>query len=415
VRALIVDDNGTSRKILSHQLSSLGMRAQDVTCAEEALTLLRHEALTTDPFRIALLDMQMPGMNGLDLAREIMADRDLKTIRLMLLTSSGPESVQASRASGVHTCLMKPVRADTLQRLLEQVLTVYGDTPALQRELPPPNPDVIAAVQDATVRLIKRVLVVEDNPVNQLVSRKMLERVGCRADVAANGIEAVDAVSRVPYDVVFMDCQMPEMDGYEATRHIRTLEGSAGKTIIVAMTANALRGDREKCIASGMDDYLSKPVTQEAIKAVLQKWELIKSAAAVDSGGAREAAESAPERSIDPDKMAELKELSQGADPGWLGILAHRFLEDAADRLAKIRAACRNGEATTVEKTAHALKGSCGTMGASKMERIAERLQSLGRSGSLEGAEPLIEDLEREIGSAGRYFEHVLVEGEGER
>jgi PAS domain S-box-containing protein len=415
VRVLIVDDNGTSRKILMHQLSQLGMRAQEVTCAEEALALLRHEALTADPFTIALLDMQMPGTNGLDLAREIIADRKLKTVWLMLLTSSGPESVRAAQASGVNTCLMKPVRADMLQRFLEQVVSVPGDAPSRQPEVSLPSPDVIDAAVTANARLIKRVLVAEDNPVNQLVAKKMLERIGYRADVAANGKEAVDAVSRAPYDVVFMDCQMPEMDGYEATRHIRKLQGSAGKTLVIAMTANALLGDREKCIASGMDDYLFKPVTQVALGKVLEKWESLKFAAGGTPGDVPAPVESGQVRSIDPDKIAELKELALGADPGWLESLVHRFLEDAADRLEKLRVAYRNNDAKTVGEVAHALKGSSATMGASQMKQLAERLQSLGRSGSLGGAEPLIQEMERALDMARRLIENALVGGEEER
>jgi CheY-like chemotaxis protein len=391
------------------------MRAQEVTCAEEALALLRHEALTADPFTIALLDMQMPGTNGLDLAREIIADRKLKTVWLMLLTSSGPESVRAAQASGVNTCLMKPVRADMLQRFLEQVVSVPGDAPSRQPEVSLPSPDVIDAAVTANARLIKRVLVAEDNPVNQLVAKKMLERIGYRADVAANGKEAVDAVSRAPYDVVFMDCQMPEMDGYEATRHIRKLQGSAGKTLVIAMTANALLGDREKCIASGMDDYLFKPVTQVALGKVLEKWESLKFAAGGTPGDVPAPVESGQVRSIDPDKIAELKELALGADPGWLESLVHRFLEDAADRLEKLRVAYRNNDAKTVGEVAHALKGSSATMGASQMKQLAERLQSLGRSGSLGGAEPLIQEMERALDMARRLIENALVGGEEER
>jgi CheY-like chemotaxis protein len=359
--------------------------------------------------------MQMPGTNGLDLAREIIADRKLKTVWLMLLTSSGPESVRAAQASGVNTCLMKPVRADMLQRFLEQVVSVPGDAPSRQPEVSLPSPDVIDAAVTANARLIKRVLVAEDNPVNQLVAKKMLERIGYRADVAANGKEAVDAVSRAPYDVVFMDCQMPEMDGYEATRHIRKLQGSAGKTLVIAMTANALLGDREKCIASGMDDYLFKPVTQVALGKVLEKWESLKFAAGGTPDDVPAPVESGQVRSIDPDKIAELKELALGADPGWLESLVHRFLEDAADRLEKLRVAYRNNDAKTVGEVAHALKGSSATMGASQMKQLAERLQSLGRSGSLGGAEPLIQEMERALDMARRLIENALVGGEEER
>jgi CheY-like chemotaxis protein len=261
-------------------------------------------------------------------------------------------------------------------------------------------------------RIVRRVLVAEDNPVNQRVAVKMLEKLGCRADVVADGNEALEAVLRVPYDIVFMDCQMPEMDGFEATVRIRRLPGGSGKTPIVAMTANALRGDREKCIAFGMNDYLSKPVTQEALGTILKKWNLLKSPGDRSSAGSGDDVLSHPEECIDPDKIEELKELACGADSDWLEGLIHQFLADSSLRLEKLRGACASGEAKAVEDVAHALKGSSATMGATVVQRIAERLQLMGRSDALEGAGMLLGELERELGTAGKYLEGVLLERE---
>ena len=258
-------------------------------------------------------------------------------------------------------------------------------------------------------RVLKRVLVAEDNPVNQRVAVKMLEKIGCRADVVADGREALDAVRRVPYDIVFMDCQMPEMDGFEATGLIRKLEGRPARTLVVAMTANALRGDRERCIASGMNDYLPKPVTQESLESVIRKWEQLASAAGEGPAAIPAGPVSGPDECIAPGRMAELKELALGAESGWLETLIRKFLDDAAERLEKLRAACLGGEPDVVAEVAHALKGSSAAMGAGEMRRVAERLQIMGKSGSLEGAGALLDDLERELSSVQKYLGVVPV------
>ncbi|HTY59533.1 MAG TPA: PAS domain S-box protein [Bacteroidota bacterium] len=414
VRALIVDDNATSRKILMHQLSTWEMRPALASSAEEALGILRADASTADPFRIALLDMQMPQMSGLDLARAIMADRTLDALRLMLLTSAGPESVREAQALGLSACLNKPVRDTTLHRYLEQILSA----PEARHPLKTPGPDggaVLEGTPPERARAIKRVLVAEDNPVNQRVAVKMLEKIGCRADVAANGKEAVEAVSRIPYDAVFMDCQMPEMDGFEATARIRKLYGSAAGTLVVAMTANALNGDRERCIASGMDDYLAKPVTQEALEGVLRKWEKHAVKGAAPRTAAPPEAVHSPESRFEEEKIAELKALAVGAEPLWFDTLVRQFLKDSSGRLEVLRGACRDKEPKTLEDVAHALKGSCATMGAAEMRRLAGRLQSLASSGSCEGAGPVVEALECELALAERYLTGVLMEAEAAR
>jgi two-component system sensor histidine kinase/response regulator len=414
VRVLVVDDNATSRKILLHHLGAWGMRPEAVASGEEALAVLRRESSSADRFRVALLDMQMPGMDGLHLAARVMADPDLRSVRLMLLSSAGPESVRQGREIGLATCLTKPIRDSLLHRSLVQILSSVGvagvmDLPEASRE------SSGSAGPRGQKRRLKRVLVAEDNPVNQRVAVKMLEKIGCRADVVANGKEALDAVGRIPYDVVFMDCQMPEMDGFEATAQIRKLDGGAGRALIIAMTANALQGDRERCIAVGMNDYLSKPVTQEALAAVLGKWESLISAPGEIPPGIQTTDAPEPEEDFEVDKIAELKELAAGGGPLWLETLIRQFVTDSSGRLEKIRAAMLSGEAGEFAEAAHALKGSSATMGAAQMKRIAERLQVMGRSGSLGGAEPLLEELEREIASAAGYLQVVLAGQEVQR
>jgi two-component system, sensor histidine kinase and response regulator len=408
-RVLVVDDNATSRKILVRRLSSWEMRPQEAASGPDALAILRSGASSADPIRAVLIDMQMPGMDGMEVARCILGDRALGAVPFVLLTSAGQESVREAQKGGLKSCLNKPVRDTTLRRYLEQAMASAeqhqevnpGDKSAdLRREADAPNGG----------RLLKRVLVAEDNPVNQRVAVKMLEKFGCRADVVADGKEALAAVSRIPYDIVFMDCQMPEMDGFEATVRMRKLPGSSRKTLVVAMTANALRGDREKCIAHGMNDYLSKPVTQEALETVLKKWKLLTSPGDDEPVEHSDAAVVHKDECIDPEKIEELKSLAGEADSAWLEGLIRQFLADSSGRLKKLRDACTCGEAKTVEEVAHALKGSSATMGASMVQRIAERLQFMGRSGSLEGAKGLLEEMERELGAAGKYLEGVIVE-----
>ncbi|HMK39087.1 MAG TPA: response regulator, partial [Bacteroidota bacterium] len=270
VRALIVDDNATTRRILMHQLASRGMRPGEADSAERAMALIQREAAGPDPYRVALLDMQMPGTGGLEIARRIRAGGD--PLPLVLLTSAGPESVHEARRAGFNLCLSKPLRDATLSRDIARAISSPG-APSFSAD--EPGEKIPGRGPAERQRLLKRVLVAEDNPVNQRVAVRMLEKIGCRADAVADGKEALDAVSRVPYDIVFMDCQMPEMDGFEATGLIRKLSGKASGTLVVAMTANALRGDRERCIASGMNDYLPKPVTQESLESVIRKWERV--------------------------------------------------------------------------------------------------------------------------------------------
>lgn len=265
-RVLIVDDNVTNRHVLHKQVLSWSMRnGGEVNGGEEALALLRAEADAGDPYDLVLLDMDMPGMDGLATARRMASDPVLRPTKVVMLTSLRRRPKAAILAeTGITACLCKPVKPSELQATLSHVIgqdfplhakVVFRPTPAFARGK----------------RL--RVLLAEDNIVNQKVARAQLERLGFKPDVAANGLEALQAIERQDYDIVFMDCQMPEMDGYQATRRIRAVEYQREETHpvrIVAMTANAMKGDREECLAVGMDDYISKPVRVEELMRVLK-------------------------------------------------------------------------------------------------------------------------------------------------
>ena len=271
VRALVVDDNETNRKVLVEQLSAWGVKVVDVEGGEEALGEMRSAAGGGEPYDVAILDLQMPGMDGMELARRIKSDPLVSFARLLLLTSVGLRGERAeSVRAGIEAYLVKPVRQSELHDALATVMA----TPEKATDQDEKNQVTHHDLREPRAAL-PRVLVVEDNPVNQMVARKMLERLGCRVDVAADGVEALGALSSGgPYSAVFMDVQMPNMDGYEATAEIRRRESEEGRLTIpiVAMTANAMKGDREEALRAGMNDYVPKPVTSEALEAVLEHW-----------------------------------------------------------------------------------------------------------------------------------------------
>jgi CheY-like chemotaxis protein len=211
--------------------------------------------------------------------------------------------------------------------------------------------------------------------------------------VVGNGLEAIEALRRVPYDIVFMDCNMPELDGFAATEEIRRMEGSRKTTVIVAMTANALKGDRERCLSAGMDDYIAKPVTQKDLAAMVGRW---------TRNASRGDVETVPEQKkqtlvLDRSRLDELSALGDEENDSWVTSLIQRFLEDASSRIVKLVVASETGDPVTLGSVAHALKGSAANIGAQSMAEIAQALQALGQGGSVVGAADMITVLEQEF------------------
>ena len=272
LRVLIVDDNATSRQILRHQIFPWKMKKGSAASAPEALKALRAAAAAGTPYNLALLDMQMPDMDGLALARAIKADPAIAATHLIMLTSLEPGLSQDElRAIGIDACLLKPVKP---WELFDCLINIVGP-PHIENEARETPAAPAKPVPDHLHHL--RVLLAEDNPVNQKVAARQLQKLGFTTDVAANGLEVLSALAERPYDAIFMDCQMPEMDGYEAARAIRKREREADcpwKTPmhIIAMTANAMQGDREKCFGAGMDDYVSKPVHLNDLWDAIERW-----------------------------------------------------------------------------------------------------------------------------------------------
>jgi signal transduction histidine kinase/DNA-binding response OmpR family regulator len=275
-RVLIVDDHATNRTILQHQVLRWGMHSTCVESGEQALDMLRTAVRRGEPYDLIILDMHMPVMDGLTLARIIKADPTLAQHPLVMLTSVAQRGHrQLAQEAGICAYLTKPVRQS---QLFDCLATVLGATEVPEVASPPAvSPTTSDTPVEHRERLHLPILVAEDNVVNQRVAVRLLEKLGYRADVVANGHEAVAALESIPYAVVFMDVHMPEMDGYAATAMIRQREGTSKHTPIIAMTANALEGDREKCLAAGMDDYLSKPVRYADLEALLERWLTISS------------------------------------------------------------------------------------------------------------------------------------------
>jgi len=256
----IIDDNRTNRTILERYLDSWGMRQSSYESGSEALRDMRKAAGGEVPFDVAIVDMMMPGMDGRDVAAAIRRDPSLHDLIVLLLTSAGHSE---QPVPGVDVELVKPVRPSQLFDVLHTLLAARPEHARRSAA------DQLDGAVERSARGA-RVLVVEDNAANLKVAVRMIERLGYRADMAGNGLEAVKALGHLDYDAVLMDCQMPEMDGYEATRRIRRQEH--GHTPIIAMTASAMSGDRERCLAAGMDDYISKPIKMHVVAAVLERW-----------------------------------------------------------------------------------------------------------------------------------------------
>jgi CheY-like chemotaxis protein len=273
LRAIIVDDNATNRKILHQQMASWGMHVESAEGGLPALEELRSAVERGEPYHVAVLDLQMPGMDGLELAQRIKTDPTLASTRLLLLTSLGQYNmVESTYRAGVEAVLTKPVRQAQLFNCLTTVLGPSGSSPPAFAE--PAAPSGESTGKDAYERERRaHVLLAEDNMANRDVTAMMLEKLGYRVDAVKDGIEAVEALSRTSsYAVVLMDVQMPEMDGYKATKEIRRNEGGGRHTPIIAMTGNVMQGDREKVLEAGMDDYVSKPVRLDELGEVLRRW-----------------------------------------------------------------------------------------------------------------------------------------------
>lgn len=365
VRVLVVEDNATNRLILTEQLASWHMRCDTAADAGSALELLRTGARRGEAYELVILDMEMPGTNGLQLARAIKAEPALAQAKLVLLTSGSSGTGDEARDAGIDAVLAKPARQSALYNCLAEVMTAIAQQPT-------PTPAPAAPADLALDRSHLRILVADDNAVNREVARYILKARGYRIDVVEDGLEAVAAVDANAYDAVLMDCQMPELDGYAAAGEIRRREGDSHRTPIIALTANALAGEREKCIAAGMDDYVSKPLRPEALFAVLDRYTGI--AAATDTTPAPlAAAQGEPlERSV----LEKLRALERSGGLAFVDKAIAAFLQQTPGQLAGMRAALSAADAGKLRALAHSVKGSSDTLGAEEIARTCAELES---------------------------------------
>ena len=414
-RVLVVDDNESNRKAQQHVLAAWGLDQHLAASGEEALSILRSAAKRGNPFEVAVIDLLMPSMDGLMLARAIKSDPQLGSTRLVMLTTlDRRDDLESFRETGIDDYLTKPVKQKPLLDCLTNLLTTKDGPRAIVSGLvvraADGSPD---AVEKATAPPALRILIAEDNPVNQKVALHLLEKLGFHADAVDNGRQVLDALARASYDVVLMDCQMPELDGYAATGEIRRREKAGGRhTWIVAMTAHSLEGDREKCINAGMDDYVSKPVKPEMLQAALDRY------VGRSSGGAAAApVEATPIVPGDNEAAAEavdlraldgFRELDNAGSSGILTQLISVFLENTPIVLAEARSALARKSAPQLARAAHTLKGSCSNFGAHRLRAACERLEKAATINSLASAEQMLAAIEREFSGVRAALESEL-------
>ena len=410
-RALVVDDNATNRMILRRQLAAWGVEAVEAVGGPEALALARAASEDGHAFDFGVLDLNMPDMDGVELARLLKSDPATSAATLFLLSSSGERlGAGETRSRGFAASLTKPVRQSELFDCLITSLS-DGDLQTLA---------AIKEARDSADGGGGYVLLVEDNKMNQLVGSKVLAKLGYRFDVVNHGGEAVQAVMKQTYDAVLMDCQMPEMDGYEATRQIRRFEGDQRHTPIIAMTAAAMEGDREKCLAAGMDDYITKPVRPEIIAATLATWAKpatrdVESAPTPQEGidtvstppSPASPALELPDDVLDPDQLEVLRELDD--DGAVLAEIVEQYLAQSASQRDSLLSALEEGEETPVERVAHALRGASANVGALRLARVCGEIEGLGRAGQIDGARRLGEVFAEEYAKVVVALEHLTV------
>ncbi len=380
-RALLVVNHTGSRENIGATLTAWGLEVSVAVDVDSALSALRAGAAEQRLPAVVVIDQQLPEPGGLALVGSIRTEPALAGLRVALLSPVGGPGAGAVPAAVVDAWTWKPAAPARLRACLMAALD-----PSRRRPESLGQPVVAARASGG------RVLVAEDNAVNQLVTLRMLARHGCHTDVVADGRAAVEAARRVAYDLVLMDCEMPEMDGFDATRAIRAAEaGTPRRVPIVAVTANTMRGDRERCLAAGMDDYLPKPVSTETLDAMVVRWLGV----TAEPASASVPAASAPSSEVlDAGALAEL---DAGGGPELVAELLTLFSEDAPLHVQSLRAAVEAGDAGAVARLAHALKGSSATLGARAMAATCAALEAGGRAGQATELATNMADLEREI------------------
>ncbi len=417
IRVLVVDDSETNCKILTYQLIGWQMRVENVQHATEAIAALQKAIEDGDRYELAILDMQMPDIDGEMLGKQIKADPLLSSTKLIMLTSLNQQGgLSRIKELGFEVYLVKPIKQS---RLLDALMEVISSTRSnlsytsynsqFQNKFPTKSQTESLIKRQSNANFKLKILVAEDSLINQKVALHQLRSIGYEADVAANGQEVLDLLDRINYDLILMDCQMPILDGYETTMAIRQLNSAKQKTTIIAMTANAFKEDRDRCFDCGMDDYLSKPIRKDILEAKLSEWEerLFVPEAIVPELTER------PEH-IHPDinletnlepniengaiskSLIDLEYLDMvtGGDEAFKTDLLQTFFEAMPENFANLQKAIENNDAYAIERGAHLIKGSTGSMGISSMQAIAAELEEMGRNKNITGADKFLAQMQ---------------------
>ncbi len=380
-RLLIVDDHATNREILHNQVTAWGMSNDSVGSASKALELVRQAVTNDDPYQIILLDWHMPGMDGVELARIINADTSIPATHLVMLSSSGiGYESKIARDSGITRYLQKPVRQLDLYNCLNEVMGGNAET----------NP-----LMSQNVQLNGRILLAEDNLINQEVAIGMLDIHGCEVDVVHNGQEALQAFTSEEYDLILMDCHMPEMDGFRATKEIRRFERSKGckHTPVIALTADVQKGIQDQCIEAGMDDYISKPFNQSKLLEILQKWlqlDTTFSDAEQQTAGAHQLEQGL----LDLGRLEQLRTLGEMSGRNVLGKSIKHFIEQTPEDVKNLRKQIDAGDAEALRQIAHSMKSGSANLGAMSFSELCMQLEGAAREKQLYKVPELMQSIE---------------------
>ena len=381
LHALVVDDNTSNRQILTQHLNSWGVEVAATESSAGALAVLNTDE--GPRFDFALLDDQMPGMDGIELAKRIRDDSRLAAMRLIMLTTRDNHESNSDTVQLFAAILTKPLRRSQLLNCVTRAMTAAPETgleeTAIRSALP-------AAVARA---FVPKILLVEDNPVNREVAVGMLESLGCVAHAAENGWIALEAMNNDAYDAVLMDCQMPVMDGLTATSELRRREQNSGgaRVPIIALTANTMEGDRERCLAAGMDDFLSKPFSQQQLAALLKRW------LALHVLPESERREGARLPLIDP---AVLRNIAALARPALLDSMIELYLQHSPPLIGAIEQAAANAQVEALQVALHTFKSSTANLGGLRLATLTKECEALVREGGVAKAAPAVQRIRRE-------------------
>lgn len=396
MRVLVVDDNATSRTILEEQLTAWGIPHASADSASTALLQLRENA-ASNPFTLGLFDREMPGMDGIDLIRAVRADPVIAPLPVILLHSIWNKAEETGMQTlEIHAYLTKPIRESQLYNCLLAI--VQGDAAGV---ISPKQHQKGRSAAAHAARHDQRVLLVEDHPVNQELGCEMLQELGLHVELAEDGAQALAMIAQRRYALALMDCQMPVLDGFEATRQLRALEQASGgpRLPVIALTANALAGDRELCLAAGMDDYLRKPLTMAQLDTVLARWlpqhtPVDHFPPALDSPSASLISHDQAAVILDESQLAQIRALGREGLPNPLTRMIQLYLENAPYQIEALRTAIAAADALEIRAKAHALKSASTTLGAAIFSSKCHKLETMGRENRLEDAITAFADLE---------------------